>query len=165
MVEDSQLSVASERLHNHTQCNVELKNDNFIKIEQLISIKNQTLKTISTEDRLYISITDNLNKSNLKAISNDIFITIDDNDYQIMTDTDGLYYIQRNTLLNKFTNHSVFVYYNLGTIETYKTTLSVYDIFLEDDLTNINYKVNNLLPINYNIDNTNIKNTNNLAVK
>jgi len=138
--------------------NVELKNDNFIKIEQLISIKNQTLKTISTEDRLYISITDNLNKSNLKAISNDIFITIDDNDYQIMTDTDGLYYIQRNTLLNKFTNYSVFVYYNLGTIETYKTTLSVYDIFLEDDLTNINYKVNNLLPINYNIDNTPISN-------
>ena len=139
---------------------VELKNEDFIKIEQLISIKDQKLRTISSEDRLYISITDNLSKSNLKTVSNEVFITIDSNDYRIIPESYGIYnyYILRNTLINKFTNYSVFVYYQLGTIESYKTDLSVYDIFLEEHLDNINYKVHSPLPINYNIDNSSISN-------
>ena len=61
-------------------------------------------------------------------------------------------YILTNNLINKFNNYNIFIYYNITTIESCKTGLSVNEIKLSEPLKRISYKKNDPLDINYKIN-------------
>lgn len=133
---------------------VKILDDDYLKIEMKIAIKNQENRTISNEARKYLTFSKNFSDSNFGNLNTEIYIIINSSNYLINKDSSGFYYINDLTdEINVFENYSIFFYF-IDSFENKITTQLIYELDLNENLKNFSFKNVKPLPSNYKIDNT-----------